>query len=346
MKVYNLALIGFGHVGKALVRHLLLKREELRDRYGIEWRLTGVATRRMGWLADPAGLDADALLAGQLPSPPHALQNVEQWLEAAQANVLFELSSTNPHSGQPAIDYIRSGLEHGAHVITANKGPIVHAYQELRDLAKKKGKKFLFEGTVMAGAPLFSLYQYTLPATSVTRFRGLLNSTANVIIAEMEQGRSFDEALRQAQKLGIAETDPSLDVDGWDAAVKVCAIATVLMNVPLRIDEVQREGIRNLTPEQVKTAKAAGKPYKLVAQLERTPSAIVASVRPEQLNSDDPLAAVSPASMLVHLETDLVPGLMITLHLPEEERAGLDATAYDVMADMIRAISGEEVGSH
>jgi homoserine dehydrogenase len=340
MATYNLCMLGFGNVGRALARHLLVKTPELRERYGIEWRLTGVATRRMGWLADAGGLDVRALLAGREPAVrPQSLHNVRDWLAAAQADVLFELTSLNPQTGLPAIDHIRAALEYGAHAITANKGTVVHGYKELQALAQAKGRCYLFEATVLAGAPFFSLFRETLPALTLLRFRGILNSTTNVIIAEMEQGKSFDEAVKKAQEIGIAETDPAADIDGWDATVKVCAIATVLMDTPLKVDDVQREGIRGLSAAMVQEARALGRPFKFVQQIERVNSSVLASVGPQQLAPDDPLVAAGPASLLAHVETDLLPGLTITGHVPPTGTAGPDVTAYDVLADFIRAVS-------
>jgi homoserine dehydrogenase len=342
VQIYNLCLLGFGNVGQALVRHLQAQTATLRERYGIEWRLTGVATRRMGWIADPAGLDATALLAGQLPALQTQLpHDVHTWLRAAQADVLFELTSTEPHTGQPAIEHLRAALEYGAHAITANKGTLVHGYQELRRLAQEQGKHFFFEGTVMAGAPFFSLFRYNLPLARIERVRALFNSTANVIIAEMEAGKSFAEGIRTAQDIGIAETDPTLDIDGWDAAVKVCAVAHVLLDVPLRLPEMEIEGIRGLTPALVQHAKQSGTPYKLVATLEwadRQAKTLLAYVRPEKLALSDPLAAAGPAALLAHLEMDLVPGLTITVDVPMTGTAGPDVTAYDALADFIRAV--------
>ncbi len=339
MAIYNLCILGFGNVGRSLVRLLQTKTTELRDHYNIEWRITGVATRRLGWIADPTGLDTDALLAGHFPAAvPADAGTAREWLSAARADVLFELTSLNVESGQPAIEHIRAALEHGAHAITANKGTVVHAYHELQALARERGKRFLFEATVMGGAPVFSLFAETLPTARLLRFRGLLNSTSNVVIGEMERGKSFAEAVRVAQELGIAETDPSADVDGWDAAVKVCAIATVLMGVPLRLDEIQREGIRDLSPEEIRSARAVGRPYKLVSRAELVDGSVRATVRPEQIALDDPLASVGAASLLTHFEMDVIPGLTVSLHVPSEGTAGPDVTAYDVMADFIRAV--------
>jgi homoserine dehydrogenase len=258
--------------------------------------------------------------------------NVSAWLSAAQADVLFEATSLNVQDGQPAVDYIRAALEHGAHAITANKGPIVHAYRELRDLAASKGKRFLFESTVMDGVPIFSLFDQ-LPAVHLQGLHGILNSTTNVILSQMEQGLSFSEALKKAQELGVAETDPTHDIDGWDAAVKTAALITVLMDSPIRLDQITREGIRDLTPQAIRNAKRDGWVFKLVCRARRTADGVEASVALEKVLSTQPMARISGTSSYIYFETDLFPGLAIT-----EENPGLYATAYGLLADFIRAV--------
>lgn len=284
------------------------------------------------------------------------VQDVHTWLDAAQADVLFEATSLNVQTGQPAIDHIRAALNHGAHAITANKGPIVHAYRELRDLAAagcptlsrslRKGgnKRFLFESTVMDGIPIFSLFDQ-LPAIHLQGFHGIVNSTTNVILSEMENGLSFDEALKKAQSLGIAETEASHDIDGWDAAVKTAALITVLMDAPIKLEEISREGIRGLSAEAVRVARKEGHPYKLVCRAKKiekkteqgtTETKIIASVRPEQIPQADPMARITGSSSYIYFETDIFPGLAIT-----EENPGLYATAYGMLADFIRAARGD-----
>ena len=260
-------------------------------------------------------------------------QNVREWLAAAHADVLFEATSLDVQSGQPAVNHIRAALEHGAHAITANKGPIVHAYRELRDLAADRGRRFLFESTVMDGVPIFSLFDQ-MPTIQLKGFHGILNSTTNVILSEMEQGLSFDEALKKAQSLGIAETDATHDIDGWDAAVKTAALITVLMNVPIRLEEIAREGIRDLTPQALRNAKRDGWPFKLVCRTQRTGSGVKASVAPEKVLATSPMAKISGTSSYIYFETDIFPGLAIT-----EENPGLYATAYGMLADFVRAVS-------
>ena len=332
----------------------------MRDRYDISYRITGIASRRLGWIADPQGLDPNACVerallpadgqeasAEQPVLPPKSRKanpqpaNVNDWLAAARADVLFEATSLNVETGQPAVDHIRAALQHGAHAITANKGPIVHAYRELRDLAKAKGKRFLFESTVMDGVPIFSLFDQ-LPAIHLQGFHGILNSTTNVILSEMENGLTLDAALKKAQDLGIAETDATHDLDGWDAAVKTAALITVLMGsdenaAPIRLEEIEREGIRDLTPEGVRNARRDGWPYKLVCRAKREGNGahakITASVKPEKVLSSTPLAKIAGTSSYIYFETDIFPGLAIT-----EENPGLYATAYGMLADFVRAV--------
>jgi homoserine dehydrogenase len=257
--------------------------------------------------------------------------NVRDWLAAAHADVLFEATALNVKDGQPAVDHIRAALDHGAHAITANKGPIVHAYGELRDLAAARGKRFLFESTVMDGVPIFSLFNQ-LPAIHLQGFHGILNSTTNVILGEMEQGLTFDDALKKAQSLGIAETDATHDVDGWDAAVKTAALITVLMDVPIRLEEIQRDGIRDLTPQALRNARRDGWPFKLVCRAKRVVDTVKASVAPEKVLATSPMAKITGTSSYIHFETDIFPGLAIT-----EENPGLYATAYGMLADFVRA---------
>ena len=338
IRTYNVCFLGFGNVNRTLVRLLRARAGELRDRYGILFRITGIASRRLGWMADLKGLDsygAGDLDFSTLTALPRVSQHpdIRNWLAAAQADVLFEATSLNVETGQPAVDSIRAALEHGAHAITANKGPIVHAYRELRDLARSKGKRFLFESTVMDGVPVFSLFD-ELPAVHLEGFHGILNSTTNVILSQMEEGLSFDQALKKAQELGVAETDATHDLDGWDAAVKTAAVITVLMDTPIRLDQIHREGIGDLTPQAVRTARRDGWAFKLVCRARRTAMGVEASVAPEKVLSTQPMARINGTSSYIYFETDIFPGLAIT-----EENPGLYATAYGMLADFIRATS-------
>ena len=332
IRTFNLCLLGFGNVNRTLVRLLSEKSAELRQRHQVAWRVTGVASRRIGWLACPDGIEFTP--DGGCPPHTSSISNLRDWLTLAQADVLFEATSLNVADGQPAIDHIRTALELGLHAITANKGPVVFAHEELRRLASDRGKHFYFESTVMDGVPIFSLFARTLPTVRLNGFRGILNSTTNVILTGMEEGLSFDASLRRAQQVGVAETDATADIEGWDAAVKIAALANVLMGARLRPADVDRNGIQNLSAAEVRTARAAGLPYKLVCRAQRTGAGVTASVRPEQLPLTDPLALVSGTSSIIQFETDIFPNLTIT-----EENPGLYATAYGMLADFVRAVT-------
>ena len=337
MPSYNLAIVGFGNVGRAFLRLLIAKEAELRREYDIRWRLTGVATRRVGWFADPDGFNPIALLNGHWPARAANLtqpKDVREWLERAKADVFFEASSLEAQTGQPALDHLKAALQGGAHAISANKGPVVHGYRELSALAKEKNRKFLFESTVMDGVPIFSLFPLGLPATELRGFHGVLNSTTNVVLTEIEKGRTFADAVQRAQTLGIAETDPTADLDGWDAAVKLTALAIVLMGADVKLEQVKRTGIRELSEEKIRAVRAAGMRYKLVCRAERKGDSVQCCVQPELLLASDALAGLEGTSSAIRFDLDMF-GLSIVEHNP-----GIEATAYGLLADLVRVAVG------
>jgi homoserine dehydrogenase len=221
----------------------------------------------------------------------------------------------------------------GKCAITANKGPIVHGYRELKDLALAHGGRFLFESTVMDGAPIFSLWREALPGAELQSFRGVLNSTTNLILTLVEDGHTFDEALNHAQSIGIAESDPSGDIEGWDAAVKVAALVTVLMDIPTTPQEIEREGIGKLTVADVNTAKQDGHRWKLICNAQRDGEKAHASVRLEKIDNSDPFYSVMGTSSAVSFSSDVLGDLTII-----EENPGPHTTAYGLFADMLNAL--------
>lgn len=342
MPHYNLALLGFGNVGQALAKLLLRKRLELQAQYSLTYAVTGIATGRHGTAINHDGLDLDRALAqaasgGSLvdlsaqPAPVKALD----FIRSCGADVLFENTPVNYETGQPAVDHLHLALEMGMHAITANKGPVVHAYRQLTNLAEAGGLRFYFESAVMDGAPIFSLFREALPAARLRSFRGVLNSTTNLILTRMEGGESFDQAVAFAQSIGVAETDPGGDIDGWDAAVKVAALVTVLMGVPLKPFEVDRQGIRGISPADINRARREGKRWKLVCSAEREKEGIKARVIPEMVGRDSPLYGIEGTTSLVQFETDVL-GLLSVI----ETDPGPHTTAYGLLADFINAVRG------
>jgi homoserine dehydrogenase len=336
IRTYNLGIVGLGNVGLALVKLLQRKQQELADRYGIQWRVTGVASRRLGWLAAPDGFTTAKLLTRDF-SEAQQVADFPDWLRTAKPDVLFEASSLNAETGEPAITHIRAALESGAHAISANKGPVLHAYRELTQLAEAKGRRFFFESAMMDGAPVFSLFRAALPGIEVLGFRGVINSTTTVILEAMQSGKTFDEAIAEAQRRGVAETDPSADVDGIDAAVKVVEVANVLMGANLKLADVVRRGIRGITPDQLREAQEKGEAWKLVSRAHRQPDgSIAASVAPERVKLDDLLAQVHGTSLLIAFETDIFKELIIG-----ERDPGPEATAYGMLSDFVNAVRSQ-----
>lgn len=331
----NICFLGFGNVGRALARLFSVKSAELAKLYGIEWRITGVATRRLGWLVNAAGFEVEDLLSADgVKATTVQAENFEEWIKQSRPDAVLETTSLNIETGQPAIDYLSAALRAGAHAITANKGTVVFGYEKLSQLAGEVGKRYLFESTVLDSAPVFSLFRECLPAVKLRGFAGVFNSTTNVILEAMETGRTFEEGVQAARELGVTETDPSHDVDGWDSTVKVCALATVLLKSPLRPELVRREGIRELDPRMLRVARAEGRPFKLVSRARiEADGSISASVRPEQLQATDPLSSVRGTSLAAHFELDMIPGLTIMSHRPN-----LQSTAYGLLADFVRAV--------
>ena len=338
MRHYRLALLGFGNVGKAFLKLLLYKQDELLERYHLTFSVTGIATRRHGVALDPRGIDITRALAvdnlksiSRSPAPRDAYD----FIRLSGANVLFENTPVNYETGQPAIDHIHAGLEAGMHVITANKGPVVHAFSQLNHLAEIKGRKFYFEATVMDGAPIFSLFRTALPGANLLSFRGVFNSTTNMILTLMEQGEEFIDAVAYCQKIGIAETDPDGDIDGWDAAIKVAVLVTILMDVPLLPGEVMRKGIRSIGPGDIAKARDEGKRWKLVCMARKLESGVEARVSPELVAPDSPLFSVEGTSSFVQFETDVLGSLSII-----EGNPGPQTTAYGLFTDFLNAVMG------
>src|SRR5262249_54978980 len=161
------------------------------------------------------------------------------------------ITPLNPATGEPAISYIRAAFARRMHVVTANKGPIAHAYAALKAEALRAGVMFRFESICMDGTPVFNMVRTTLPGVEIRGFSGVVNSTTNVILDAMQEGRSFEEGVRAAQEMGIAEADAGYDIDGWDAAAKTAALANVLMDAGVTPQDVDTRGIRRLTPDKL-----------------------------------------------------------------------------------------------
>jgi homoserine dehydrogenase len=340
----DLALVGFGHVGRRFARLLAQRRDWLALDYDLECRVVGIATRRHGWTFDEGGVDAvqaaTALEAGtahDLGHPSDASAGdgsldviARLGRSSADFKVLVETTTLDVATGQPAIDHVRAALQCGCDVVTANKGPVAVAYEELDALANDRGVSFLFEGSVMDGVPVFNLVRETLPAAHILGFRGVINSTTNHVLSAIEDGEDFDTAVARMQQDGIAEADPSLDLEGWDAAAKTAALANVLMRARTTPQAVEREGIGHGTARLAMAARARGHRARLVASAQRTASGVATAVRLVELDERDLFASLRGVANALILQTDVLGEIAIC-----QLSGGLEQTAYALLSDLV-----------
>lgn len=335
----RLALIGFGNVGQGLVELLITRGERLKQQYGFEASVVAVATLRRGSLYHPDGLDLDGLQVasrqGTLQHYPDAPGLVRGWspldiIRRSTADVVIELSYTDVKTGQPATDHVRAAFESGKHVITANKGPVALFFHELNALAERNGLFFGYEATVMGGTPNMRLARLGLAGCTISGFSGIVNSTTNFILTEMEKGSDYTTVLAQAQALGFAEADPTGDVEGYDALAKLVIVANTIMGVPLRLDQVERQGITHLTAADLINAVKDGYRWKLVARAQRDGNRVTASVRPERLPLSDPLASVMGVTNAITYDTDIIGPTTIV-----GAGAGGVPTGFAVLGDLL-----------
>jgi homoserine dehydrogenase len=293
------------------------------QRRAFPFKIVAIHTLRQGSVFDERGLAIE-------PKFGPRMESVDVFLDKSRAEIAVELTTLNPASGEPAISHIRSAFARGMHVVTANKGPIAHAYAALRDEAQRAGVEFRFESTVMDGAPVFNMVRNNLPGCKIRGFTGVLNSTTNIAIDAMTAGRSLADGIKEAQRIGIAEADASYDIEGWDAAAKTAAIANVLMDARVTPLDVDRRGIARLTPEKLLALKEQGKTIRLISRGKTTSNGLKLRVRAEVISESDPLASARGTSSLLILDTDLM-GTVGMLEIAP----GVEQTAYGVFSDVV-----------
>jgi homoserine dehydrogenase len=332
----RIALVGFGHVGRAFAKGLLGPYRDALARRGHRLRVVGIATQSHGAAVDTRGLELSECLAlvernGSLAALHREIpvRSSLAFVKTVPADVLVELTPLDPLRGEPATSHVRAALRRGLHVVTANKGPAAFAWSELQMLARRHGCEFLHEGVVMDGTPVFNFVSRCLPGCRILGFRGTLNSTSSHVLTRMEQGATLEEAVREAQAAGIAEADPRADLSGWDSAVKGCALANALMGASVRPGDVKRGGILRVTPERARQALGRDRRVRLVVRGFRDGPRVRVRVAPEELPLGDPLSAPGPDAVLI-LETDLMGEVGV------HERGGtVEQAAYAVLSDLL-----------
>ena len=327
-------IIGFGNVGRTLAA-IINEHSARLNGIGIDFRVIGVFTRSRGNVADKQGLDMQKLLDdvssnGRFTGHLTSISPLEACREL-DYDVMVELLPLDvTNRGEPAVSHISAALVRGKHAVTANKGPVAFAYQELSKLAHDNGCRFLFESTVLDGAPVFNLVNRCMKGNAITGFSGILNSTTNYVLTRMESGLSMEEAVREVIEMGSAEADPSYDIDGWDAAAKVAVLSRVLLNDNVTPFEVKRSGIRDVTTQMIAEAAARGKSLKLMCRGQIRDGGVDTSVGVEEVDKSDVFATLSFRNTGVCIESDLL-GPHVIIH----KKRSLRDTAFGVLEDMI-----------
>ena len=339
----RLLFIGFGTVGQGLAELLVRKKEVLSNTYGFNIQVVGIADKIKGSVTNPEGINLPDVLekvsgGGDLSDLPaskfegDALDMIQQ----VEADVMFEATYTDIETGEPATSHIRKAMERGMHVVTTNKGPVALHYKELKELAEEKGVRFLFEGTVMSGTPLINFIRENLAGCDIQEIKGILNGTTNYILTRMEEGISYEPALKKAQELGYAEAVPDADVLGWDALAKVTILAKYVFEADGKPFDYPCEGITGITATSITEAKYRNKRFKLIGKVWREGSIVKASVAPEEIDLTHPLASIMGATNAVTITTDTLGDVTVA-----GPGAGKEATGYSMLVDLI-AIGGQK----
>lgn len=327
----SLSILGFGNVGRGVVRVLLEKKEWFRRKYGIEFKVVSISdSSATVW--DESGIDLREALGvketfGKLSywgneydvyhlSPEDVAREVE-------SDILIDLTPANPEAYKWHMEAFRMGR----HVVTSNKPPLVHHYVELIQEAAMRGVSYRFEATVMAGTPIIALLQESLLGDEIEAIGGVFNGTTTFILSEMEKGLTFEEALEKAQSVGIAEANPDVDIKGFDAAYK----ATILHNVafePISFERVKVRGIDGVSEEDVRKSISGGKVIRLFARIERRN----VIVEPMEVPKTSPLAVYGTSNVAV-IKSDLLGELIL-----RGAGAGVKETASAVVGDIIKCV--------
>ncbi len=338
-KSINLCLVGFGNASRAFCKILLDHHESVKNMTGYDVKVTAISTKSKGSFISKEGINLkNAIMSMEKSNRIHETKSLDidtyTLIEQSGADVMIEMSALSITDGQPAISHIEKAFGLGMHVITANKGPIAWKYKALKEIAEDKNLQFLYETTVMDGTPVFNLVRYTLPGCKVESFKGILNSTTNFVLEEMEKGKDYQSAIKQAQLEGFAEADSSLDIDGWDAAAKTAALANVFLGGELTPLAIDRQGIGHITAEDVDNALKKNKKIKLICEGYSKNGQVIGKVSPQLIDQRDLFANIDATSSLVSISTDLMGEIMIIEKNPEIQQTG-----YGIYSDLLRLLN-------
>ena len=351
MEPLRIWLVGFGTVGRWLARALESQAERLARRDGIGLTVVGLANARDGFIYDGSGLDLASVLGGRtIAEQPGARRwpSAIEGIRATEADLLVEVAASPSADGEPGVAHMREALARGIPVVTSNKWPVALHGVELAGLARRHGVELRAESTVMSGTPLLSALVDGLAGAVPLALRGLLNATANFILSRMEAGATYEEALAEAQRAGLAERDPAADVEGHDAVAKVMILSALVFGRQLRREQVACRGIAGMPRSEIERAAASGGRLKHVATLDfAEPDGagdVSARVEPEFVGRDDPLAGIEGTTNAVVCRADPIGEVTIAGPGAGPELAGLGVFSDVIAVARSRARADQNAG--
>jgi homoserine dehydrogenase len=336
MKTVKLIVVGFGTIGKGVLEVLRMKHKLVKQRYGVDLQVSGVCEID-GSLINPGGVDIDSALlyAARGKIREHPDWKAEKSLEVIRkvpADIVLELTPGNIKTGEPGLSHIKAALESGKHVVTSNKSPLAKSFYEIAALAEKRGLSLGYEATVGGAIPIINLYRDNLEVNEVRSIYGILNGTSNFILTKMfEEDLALETALKEAQELGIAETDPTYDINGTDTAVKLVILANSIMDKHVSLDDVKVTGIGEVTSESLQLAKKHGYAIKLIGDVANM------EVSPRLVPLSHPLN-VSGTLNAIMLDTDVAGTLTLVGH-----GAGKIETASSIFSDIMHIAKSADI---
>ncbi len=329
MKTIKVLLVGLGSVGKGVAGVMADRKGNFIDR-GIQFKFIGICDSK-GAVVDENGLDLAATL--KMKSEGKLNHNGQSTLDAVKKldyDILVEVTPTDAKTGEPGLTYIREALQRGKNVVTSNKGPLAIAYKELNEMAHKNHAMFQYEATVGGAMPMFNLVRGSLAGNRINNIKGIFNGTCNYILTRMaNEEMPYDMVLSEAKELGIAETDPTYDVEGIDTALKIVILANAVFGMDVKLNDVDICGISSVSLESLKLASDAGMVIKLIGEVNPNGGERILKVAPRLVPKDHPLAVQGTLNAAL-IQTQLAGDIVIV-----GKGAGSIETASAILSDML-----------
>ena len=347
MRKIKICLSGLGNVGHHFVKLLNERHDLLKNQYNLDLQLHAIAGSRGGVLSSSditrkVVKSSSNRESWSIAFPGCGRDDLTgcQVIENCRADVLVEATPTNLLTGEPGLTNIRTALERGISVVTLTKGPLVKDFPGLMNLAKKKGVSLKFSGATAAALPTVDMVNYCLAGSTVKKISGILNGTTNYILTKMSQGDiDYHTALKEAQEMGVAESNPELDVEGWDTAAKILILTNTIYGTDLCLDDIPVTGIQGVTSEMIDEAARDGKTIKLIGESclegpfhnqKQKVTGISVSVSPVDLESDHALSRINGTTKAINFETDTL-GDFTVVGGKSDPRAAAAAVIKDIV---------------